>query len=111
MKQRGAVCNGAFASFRTKGGYPYLFMITSTVEWHSLTLDPYDLPDAYEQILTTTENINGERRIRTDIYLKYTNDGFCWCTYSTSPGLGIVSEEMVWEPVIAWAYLPEPYQI
>ena len=84
-------------------------MITSAVEWHILSRDPTDLPDQREKVLTTVETISGERKVYLDIYLRYTDDGYCWCQKGYRPVSGVLEEIMVWSPVVAWAYPPEPY--
>lgn len=86
-------------------------MITSVVEWHPLARDPTDLPDAREEILTTVETISGERKVYMDIYLVYTDDGYCWCRKGFRPVSHTFEDVAVWEPVVAWGYLPEAYQI
>ena len=82
------------------------------IEWHDLRIAPYDLPEDHEQVLTTTENYEGTRRIRTDIFLKSTDDyHYFWCAYEINPITGLYEEDVSWEEVVAWAYLPTPYMI
>lgn len=81
------------------------------IEWHDLILAPYDLPEVNEQILVTVETISEERKVCTDIYLgKTPNDNHFWWRYVISPE-GVLEKTSVWEEIIAWAYLPNPYSI
>ena len=77
---------------------------TSTVEWHIIEHDPYDLPGPNETVLTTSENLDGDiRETRTDVYLIYTDDDNpTWCTCVDG------EDTIFWRNVIAWAELPEP---
>ncbi len=83
-------------------------MIKTEVEWHILERDPYDLPPARWHILTTIETVSGEKKIATDVYLTYTDDGYCWSMKTWNQVSGRYEEGMFWEEVTAWAYLPEP---
>lgn len=88
-------------------------MITGNVRWHDIRIDLNDLPEENEEILVTTENTECERRVRTDVYLKQL-DGrlhYVWCIKCFDPETNKVEETMLWEKVIAWAYLPGPYVV
>ena len=83
----------------------------SHINWHDLRIDPCDLPEDHEEILVTTENTDCVRRVRTDIYLKQL-DGrlhYAWVEKVMDPETNKVEETMIWEKVVAWAYLPGPY--
>ena len=85
--------------------------------WHDLNIDPEDLPDDFEEVLVTTEDFNGNRRVLSGIYLKprYNNAkeliDYCWCIKTPNEKTRVVEETMFWYPVIAWAYYPDPYPI
>ncbi len=81
--------------------------IKADVEWHVIAHDPYDLPGPHETVLTTSESTDGDiRETRCDIYLTYTDDANAtWC-------ICVDGEDTIfWRPVVAWAYLPEPYTV
>ena len=85
--------------------------------WHDLRIDPDDLPDDLEEVLATIENFSGTRRVLSGVYLKprFNDAGeledYCWCIRAPNERTRIVEETMLWYPVIAWAYYPDPYPI
>lgn len=82
----------------------------TVTEWHVLSIDPDDLPAEGEPILITIENVNGERRVWIDAYLKRLDtDDFCFCTTCVNE-FGQPEETMVWYKVLAWAYPPDPFE-
>ena len=82
------------------------------IEWHDLILAPHDLPEENEEILVTTENFDGERRVRSDVrYKELTNGNPSWWMYVIDTKSFRLEKTFLWERVIAWAYLPDPYSI
>ena len=83
----------------------------SYINWHDVRLNPGDLPEDSDEILVTTEDVNCVRRVRTDVYLKQLKGRlhYVWCQKCIDPETGKIEETMLWEKVIAWAYLPLPY--
>jgi len=88
-----------------------IVLLKTDVEWHDLRMDAEDLPGEGEPVIVTIESISGERLVWHDVYFKY-NDFRepCWCTAALNE-YGWPEETVVWYPVIAWAYYPEPYYI
>lgn len=87
---------------------------TPHIQWHDLRMAPYDLPEQYEQVLTTSESVLEIRRVHTDVYFHYTDQDeyhYGWFLKMRNPNNGLVEEETFWEEIVAWAYLPEPYAI
>lgn len=87
-------------------------LITTKVEWHDLRIDDCDLPGEEEPVLITVEALDGQRLVWHDAYFKFTEcgDDIIWCTMALNE-FGRPEETAVWYPVIAWAYLPEPYDV
>lgn len=80
-------------------------LMTSTVEWHDLTLDPDDLPSADEGVFVTVETLDGSRKVWGDVF--YDEEHECWCTFCQNE-YGNFDRVMVWYKVVGWAYHPEP---
>lgn len=83
------------------------------VEWHDLRIDPDDLPGNGEPILVTLDgldvsNYGRDRLVWNDVTLMddESGDGYQWVTKDDHNAFC-----PVYYPVIAWAYLPEPYSI
>ena len=87
-------------------------LITTDVHWHDLRIDDEDLPSEKEPVLITIENLDGERRVWPDAYFRFDECGenIIWCT-SCLNEYGKPEETVVWYPVIAWAYMPDPYYV
>ncbi len=87
---------------------------TPSIQWHDLRMAPYDLPEPYEKVLTTSESISENRRINTEVYFHYTDPDeydYGWFMKVFNPKTGSMEEVNFWEEVVAWAYLPDPYSI
>ena len=86
-------------------------LLGTKVEWHDLRIDPEDLPENGEPILITIETLDGSRVVWLDAFLQDdpSGDGFSFVTETIDPDSKIVEKTVVWYPVIAWAYPPEPY--
>jgi len=86
--------------------------ISSSVEWHDPRIDPYDLPFSEEAVLVTIDKVDGQRQVIPGAYIRYTeDDNYCWLIKYQDPYTGNLVEAMLWEPVIAWGYYPEPYMV
>lgn len=83
-------------------------LYTTETEWHDLRLDPDDLPDDGEPILITVETFLN-RQTWIDAHMKYADGGkpIFYCNAVNEDGFP--EESVVWYPVIAWAYPPEPF--
>ena len=98
FQQKGGSRKQAMAIYRTR------------VEWHDLRIAPDDLPEEGEEVLVTTENIEGARRVQANVYLKTgKDDRYFWCTLVRDLKSGRMEEAAVWYEVIAWAYYPDPH--
>jgi len=85
--------------------------ITTEAEWHNVKFHPYDLPSQYEKVLVTIEPLDGCRRVIPEAYIKYSDDEPVWCTDYFNSEMGSIESTYIMEPVIAWAYYPEPYYV
>lgn len=82
--------------------------LTSKIEWHDLRWDPDDLPSPNEEVIITVESLNGEdRKVLGKASWLYDHNG--------NPGWTCLDKDIgnypIWEPVIAWAYYPDPYPV
>lgn len=86
---------------------------TVTMEWHILQHDPDDLPEELEPVIVTVESVSGERKTFADILMKrdeHDNPVFFYEGVNLDKWQQLQPEEiMLWEPVIAWMYLPDPF--
>jgi hypothetical protein len=84
---------------------------TTETEWHDIRIDPLDLPSEDEPILITIETFSGDRKVWMDAYLKSEDeDNYWFCTKAVNE-FGYPEETVVWYPVIAWAYPPDPFDL
>lgn len=86
-------------------------MITTEVQWHNVELHPYDLPSHHEKVLVTVCTLSGKRRVVPEAYIMYTDNDVAWCVDYFNCKTRSMESVYLWEPVIAWAYYPEPYYV
>ena len=83
-------------------------IFTSDVTWHNLINDPDDLPEEGEPFLVTVETFLG-RQTWLDVHLKYGDQGKpIFYTFAVNND-GEPEESVIWYPVVAWAYPPDPF--
>jgi hypothetical protein len=84
-------------------------LYATDVEWHSLQIDPEDLPEEDEPILVTVESFM-QRLVWLDAFIK--KDKFGNAEFFTKvvgdDGKSIEDQE-IWYKVVAWAYPPAPF--
>ena len=84
-------------------------LYATDVEWHSLHIDPDDLPEEDEPIIVTVETFM-QRQVWLDAFVK--NDEFGNPEFFTKVvgdnGISI-EDQPVWFKVVAWAYPPAPF--
>lgn len=84
-------------------------LYATDVNWHSLQIDPEDLPEEGEPIIVTVESFLG-RNVWLDAFIK--NDEFGNPAFYTkvvgNDGIAVEDQE-IWYKVVAWAYPPEPF--
>lgn len=86
-----------------------MVIFTTDVTWHNLLVDPEDLPEEGEPFIVTVETFTGQRQTWLDVHLKYADEGKpIFYTYAVND-YGVPEESVVWYPVIAWAYPPDPF--
>ena len=84
-------------------------LLRTTTEWHDIRIDPDDLPDEGDPILVTIEQFDGTRKVWLDAFLEESEDGDHWFVTEAINGYGRPEKTVIWYPVVAWAYPPDPY--
>ena len=83
-------------------------LLTTDVQWHDLRIDPDDLPGEGESILVTVETFM-DREVWLDVFTKEESAGELNFYTKVRNEYGIIEDQAVWYPVVAWAYPPPPY--
>lgn len=84
--------------------------VRSFVEWHDLAIDPEDLPSEEEPIMVTVETPMGRRTWFDNVFMKEETVGEPIFYIRALGHSGILEEEAIWYPVLAWAYPPDPME-
>ena len=84
---------------------------TTEVEWHDIRADPDDLPGIWEPVIVTLDMLDGQRRVWMDVSLEEDDNGDVWWCTEALNDFGTVEKTVVWYPVVAWAYAPNPFDI
>lgn len=85
-------------------------IVWSQIEWHDIRISPEDMPDEEEDVLVTVENLDGSRRTRANVFWKEAPNGdVIWYEHVWSQETHRYEDAILWYPVIAWAYYPDPY--
>lgn len=83
----------------------------TAIEWHDIRVDPDDIPSPEDPVMITVEHLDGSRAVWLDAYISETDDGYQFVTQQFDSYSGVFGQCVVWYPVIAWAYPPDPYYI
>ena len=82
-------------------------LYATDVEWHSLQIDPDDLPEEDEPIMVTVESFMG-RNVWLDAFVKPDEFGNMAFFTKLVDDDG-AKDQLIWYPVVAWAYPPAPF--
>ena len=84
-------------------------LYATDVEWHSLQIDPTDVPEPDEPIMVTVESFMG-RNVWLDAFVKPDQFGNMeFYTKVVGDDGWSIEDQKIWYKVVAWAYPPAPF--
>lgn len=86
-------------------------LYATDVEWHSLQIDPDDLPEEDDPVIVTVESILGSRQVWLDAFIKEDELGNpAFFTKIHGEDGHSIEDQKIWYKVVAWAYPPAPFE-